>query len=91
MLPFSLICCTFVIKRVELVFTGNSAIENLFIIVRDDVLTQWLEHGTGDPKVEGSNPVRRTRKICEFFRVKNVALTRSQLCPTPCVYTHAYE
>ena len=33
MLPFSLICCTFVITRVELVFTGNSAIENLFIII----------------------------------------------------------
>ena len=33
MLPFSLMCCTFVIKRVELVFTGNSAIENVFIII----------------------------------------------------------
>ena len=33
MLPFSLICCTFVIKYVELAFTGNSAIEKLLIII----------------------------------------------------------
>ena len=30
---FTLICCTFVIKRVELVVTGNSAIEHLFIVI----------------------------------------------------------
>ena len=33
MLPFLLICCRFGIKRVELVFTVNSGIENWFIII----------------------------------------------------------
>ena len=41
MLPLFLICCTIVIKRVRLVFTGNSAIENLFISIII-CLTGWL-------------------------------------------------
>ena len=28
----------------------------------DDGLAQWLERWTRDPKVEGSNPVKSTRK-----------------------------
>ena len=52
---------------------------------RGDGLAQWLVRWTaGDPKVEGSNPVRSTRKT-EFFRVKKV------VCPTPVLYTDAYE
>ena len=38
MLPFSFLCCTFVIKLVELVYTGNSAIENLFIIINSIII-----------------------------------------------------
>ena len=33
MLPFLFICCSFGIKRVELVFTRNSAVKTLFIII----------------------------------------------------------
>ena len=40
MLPFSLICCTFVIKRSEFVFTGDSATENLFIITIIIIITK---------------------------------------------------
>ena len=47
-------------------------------------LAQWLERWTGDLKVEGSNPVRSTRKT-EFFRVKNVVLTRCRCAQPPCV------
>ena len=31
---------------------------------RGDGLAQWLERWTGDPKVEGSNPARSTKKRC---------------------------
>ena len=34
-----------------------------------DGLAQCLELWTVDPKVEGSNPVRSTRKTLSFFRV----------------------
>ena len=34
---------------------------------RGDGLAQWLEHWTGDPKIEGSNPIRSTRKTFESF------------------------
>ena len=53
--------------------------------VWDDMVAQLVECRTQDPKEEGSNPVRSTRKICEFFRVKNV-LTRCQCAQPPCVY-----
>ena len=54
-----------------------------------DGVAQWLEHWTGDPKVEGSNPVRSTIKT--FFRVKKVVLTRCWCAQPLCVYMHAYE
>ena len=38
-----------------------------------DGFAQWLERWTRDPKVEGSNPVRSTRKTF-FPRVKKVVL-----------------
>ena len=49
-----------------------------------------VERRTRDPKTRGSNPVRSTRTICEFFRVKNVVLTRCHCrCAQPlCVYAH---
>ena len=34
---------------------------------RGDGLARWLERWTGDPKVEGLNPIRSTRKTFEFF------------------------
>ena len=50
-------------------------------------LSGYLERWTGDPKVEGLNPVRSTRKT-EFFWVKKIVLTRC-LCAQPlCVYKH---
>ena len=55
---------------------------------RVDGLAQWLERWTGDPKVEGSNPVRSTRKT--FLSQKGCADSLS-VCPTPHVHTHAYE
>ena len=51
---------------------------------RGDGLAQWLECWTGDPKVEGLNPVRSTKKY--FIRVKKVVLTRCRCARPPCVY-----
>ena len=42
-----------------------------------------IEHQTRDPKTWGSNPVRSTNKICEFFRVKNIVLTRCRCAQQP--------
>ena len=57
--------------------------------IRGDGLDQRLEHWTGDPKVEGSNPVRSTRET-EFFRVKQIVLTLL-VCPTPvCIRSYTY-
>ena len=39
-----------------------------------------------DPKDEGLNPVRSTKQICEFFRVKNVVLTRCRCAHPSCVH-----
>ena len=38
-----------------------------------DGLAQWLEHWTGDPKAEGSNPVRSTTKLWVFPSEKGCA------------------
>ena len=51
-----------------------------------DGVAQWLERRTQDPKARGSNPVRSTRNICKFFRVKNVVLPRCRCAEPPCVY-----
>ena len=37
-----------------------------------DGLAQWLEHWTGDLKVERSNPVRSTRKTLCFSESKRL-------------------
>ena len=42
------------------------------IFDRGDGLAQWLEHWTGDPKVEGSNPVRSTIKTLSFSESKRL-------------------
>ena len=49
-------------------------------------VAQWLECWTEDPKVEGSNPVRSTRKT-DFFQVKKVVLTHCRCAQPLCVYT----
>ena len=52
-----------------------------------DGLAQWLERWTGDPKVEGSNPVRSTTKN-KFLWVNKVVLTRCRCAQPPCVYCY---
>ena len=47
-------------------------------------VAQLVEHSTGDPKVEGSNPAKSTRK--EFFWVEKVVLTHCQCAQPSCVY-----
>ena len=44
----------------------------LKLLVRGDGLAQWLERWTEDPKVEGSNPVRSTRKTLSFSESKRL-------------------
>ena len=60
-----------------------------------DGVSQWVERRPQDPMdsmTRGSNPVRNTRKMCEFFGVKHVVLTRCRCSPIPlCIYTHAQE
>ena len=53
-----------------------------------DGVAQLVERRTRDPKDRGSNPVRGTRKNCEFFRVRNIVLTRCRCVQPPCVYAH---
>ena len=40
---------------------------------------------TEDSLTRGSNPVRSTRKTCEFFRIKNVVSTLCRCAQTACV------
>ena len=51
-----------------------------------DGLAQWLERWTGDPKVEGSNPVRSTRKTSSVFESKKGC---ADSLPNPRVYLYA--
>ena len=55
----------------------TSSLMNDFVPKSDggDGVAQLVEHWTQDPKDEGSNPVRSTRTICEFFRDKQFVLT----------------
>ena len=46
----------------DLVVSTLSERENLFTAGGDGGLAQWLERWTGDQTVEGSNPLRSTRK-----------------------------
>ena len=39
---------------------------------RGDGLVLWLERWTGDPKVEGSSPVRSTRKTLNYSESKRL-------------------
>ena len=52
MLPFSLMCCTFVIKPVELVFY-RECIENLFIIIICIILLQESSGGRRHGRCRG--------------------------------------
>ena len=56
----------------------------------DDGLAQWLECWTGDPKIEGLNPVRSTRKALSFSKSKRLCGLAVGV-PNPCVYTQTYE
>ena len=49
-------------------------------------MAQLVERWTQDPKTGGSDPslARSIRKICEFFRVKNVVMTRCRCAQPPC-------
>ena len=59
--------------------------------MRGDGVAQWLERWTGDPKVEGSNPVKSTRKSLSFQSQKGCADSLS-VCPNlVCIHAHAYE
>ena len=49
-----------------------------------DGLAQWLERWIGDPKVEGSNPVRSIQEKRSFSESKTeVVLTGLSVCPSP--------
>ena len=54
-------------------------------------LAQWLERWTGDPKVEGLNPVRSTRKTWFFFQSPKGCADSLSVSPIPVCYMHAYE
>ena len=45
-----------------------------------------IERRTQDSMTWGSNPIRRTRKTCQFFRVKNVVLTCCRCAQPRCAY-----
>ena len=59
--------------------------KHYYIFQWGDGFVQWLERSTGDPKVEGLNPVRSTRKT-EFSPVKKVVLNRYRCAQPLCVY-----
>ena len=59
---------------------------NPMTIWQGDWVAQLVSRRTQDPNDEGSNPVRSTRKVCEFFRVKNVVPTRCRCSQPLCVY-----
>ena len=42
------------------------------VVFGGDGLAQWLERWTGDPKIEGSNPVRSTKKPLSFSESKRL-------------------
>ena len=59
----------------------------------DAGLAQWLERWT-DPKVEGSNPVRSTKKNFEFFSSQKACADSLSVCPTVtpgCLRTHTKD
>ena len=53
---------------------------------RGDGVAQMVERWTQGPKTQGSNPIRSTRKMCEFLGVKN-PLTHCQCAKHRCAYT----
>ena len=57
------------------------------ITIWDDGVAQLVERRTQDLKDRGSNPIRSTITICEFFSDKNVVLTRCRCAQPPCVYS----
>ena len=73
--------------RIEFIDIEIFAIYEVFIII---IISGGQIRDPKIQKIGGSNPacVRSTRKMYEFFRVKNVVLTRSRCAQPPCVYTH---
>ena len=62
------------------------------IVVMGDMMAQLVEHRPQDlldsnSMTRGSNPIWRTRKMCEFFRVRILCFLVG--VPHPRVYTHA--
>ena len=51
---------------------GHAKAEHYESKSRDDGLPQWSQRWTGDPTVEGSNPVRRARKTLRFSESKRL-------------------
>ena len=63
-------------------------VSDVGITSRGDGMAQWLECWTWDLKIEGSNPVRSTRKTSFFPSQKGCADSLS-VCPTyVCIRTH---
>ena len=58
------------------------------VMVTGHGVAQCLERQTRDPKDRDSNPIRSTRKMCEFSRVKIVVLHRCRCAQPPYVYAH---
>ena len=57
-----------------------------------DGVAQLVERWTGDPKVEGSNPVRCTRKTLSFSDSKKGCVDSLSVCPTPVrIRTHTKD
>ena len=56
-------------------YTHNDTLLLLLLLLLGDVVAQLAERRPRDPvdsMTRGSNPVRSTRTICEFFRVKQL-------------------
>ena len=60
--------------------TSTRGVVHLYV-PQGNGLAQWLEHWTEDPKVKGSNPVRRTRKT--FLMSQKGCADSLSMCPTP--------
>ena len=68
---FQVSCCCLCFRAL-CVRLGTVKMFITVIIIRGDGLAQWLEHWTGDPKVEGSNLIRSTRKTLSFSESKRM-------------------
>ena len=73
-------------------YQSNPQLVFVLPVGMSDGVAQLVERQAQDPKDRGSNPVRSTRKTCEFFRVKNVVLTRCRrsICDVNCSSANYY-